>query len=456
MWNKDSLLTKFSFYRSAKDSLIDFSDKIISLSHRRFTKQLENFKLNITDQNLNQLFVLKDSIFESLIYVDTFLNSIKNEVDAVSKAINIETQRQFILKNLEKSKLMFRKKKMAIFEEKNYSDYQLKLFTEALSKIITSVNKIKQIASFDSINADHLKNFPLLNKELTEMGWSNDFQSVCKLLNENITKNQYIFNDTVINNFSQNKLNEPQPYYALFTAFNALVKKDKRLFVELVNQCMYAISDKDLLSSLDLYIALVNSESLSNDGYWELIQKGYNSQTSGSLQEAKLSYEKAEKLSNTGEILFFLIAETNLKLGDRYSAEIYFKRANLMNPKFILPKLYQIEFLIEDKDYETALTLVNEALLNNPIWYFYYKKAVLLGLTGKFNDAKSLLLNNCLPLNPLNYEQYIFLGDVHNALSDTKSAREYYMKAGNIKPNDSAYKNKMESLKQNQETKPTK
>jgi len=456
LWNKDTLLTKFSFYESAKDSLADFADKIISVSNRQFTKQLENFKANITDQNLSQLFELKDSIFESLLYVDTFLISIKNEVDAVSRSINIENQKQFILKNLDKSKSLFRKKKMSIFEEKTYADYQLKLFTEALSKIITSINKIKQITGFDSIHTEHLKNFPALNKELSEMGWSNDFHSVCKLLNENIIKNQYIFNDTIINTFSQNKLNEPQPYYALFRAFNALVKKDKRLFVELVNQCMFAISDKDLLSSLDLYIALVNSETISNDEYWELIQKGYNSQTSGSLQEAKLSYEKAEKLSNTGEILFFLIAETNLKLGDRYSAEIYFKRANLINPKFILPKLYQIEFLIEDKDYETALTLVNEALINNPIWYFYYKKAVLLGLTGKYNDAKSLLINNCLPLNPLNYEQYLFLGDVFNALSDTKSAREYYMKAGNIKPNDSAYKNKMEILKQNQEIKPIK
>ncbi len=456
LWSKDSLLTKYSFYVSAKDSITDFADQIIWHSNNQFTKQLDNFKSNSTEQNLKQLFVLKDSIFESLIQVDTFLISIKNEIDAASRSSNIENQKQYILKNLTLSNTIFRKKKLALFEEKTYQDYQFKLFTEALAKIITTVPRIKQITGFDSINWDKLKNFPSINKELNEMGWSNDFQTICKLLNESIRDFGYIFNDTAIANFSQQKSNEPQPYYALFKAFNSLVKKDKRMFIENVKQSMSAISDKDLLSSLDLYIALVNSETNSNEEYWELLQKGYNSQLNGSLQEAKFNYDKAEKLSNTGEILFFLIAEINIKLGDRYSAEIYFKRATAINPKFILPKLYQIEFLTDDKDYETALSLVNEAIVNNPIWYFYYKKAVLLGLTGKHNEAKLLLLNNCLPLNPLNYEQYLYLGDVCSALSDAKSAREYYMKAGNIKPNDSAYKNKMEGLKQSQEVKPNK
>lgn len=456
LWCNDTLLSKFSFYSLAKDSLSDYADKIIAQSNSQFAKRLENFKSNITEQNLNQLFVLKDSLFESLLFVDSFLNTIANEIDAVTRSTNIENQKQYMLTNLEKSKQIFRKKKLALFEERSYQDYQLKVFAEALSKIITSVDKIKQISSLDYINFDKLKSFPIINKELVEMGWSNDFRSVCKLLNENIVNFGYVFNDTAINNFSQNKLFEPQPYFALFKAFNALVKKDKRLFIELVNQCMYAISDKDLLSSLDLYVALINSDLTNSEEYWELLQKGYSSQINGSLQEAKISYEKAEKLSNTGEILFFLIAETNLKLGDRYIAEIYFKRANAINPRFILPKLYQIEFLMDDKDYETALTLVNEALLNNPIWYFYYKKALLLGLTGKFAEAKLLLLNNCLTLNPLNYDQYLVLGDVHNALGDPKSARESYMKAGNIKPNDNGYKNRMENLKQSQEVKPIK
>ena len=452
LWCKDSLLSKFSFYVPAKDSLTLYADKIISQTNNQFLKQLEGFKSAITEQNLNQLFLLKDSIFESLLLVDNFLTSIKNELDAVTRSNSIDKQKLFIAKNLESSKLMFRKKKLSLFEEKTYQDYQFKLFAEAISKLITSVEKIKQISGFDTINVDNLKNFPNVSKELTEMGWNNEFLTICRLLNENIKKFNYIFNDTAINNFSKNKSFENQPYYALFRAYNELVKKNKRLFIDLVNQCMYAISDKDLLSSLDLYVALVNSEATNNEEYWELLQKGYLFQLNGSVQEAKSSYDKAEKLSNSSEILYYLMA----KLSDRYSAAIYFTRANTINPKFILPKLYQIEFLIEDKDYETALSVVNEALVNNPIWYFYYKKANLLGMTGKFSEAKVLLLNNCLPLNPLNYEQYIFLGDVCNGLSDIKSARDYYMKAGNIKPNDSIYKNKMEMLKQNQEVKPIK
>lgn len=456
LWNKDTLLSKFSFYNQSKDSLTYYADKVISNSHALFVKRYENYKANITEQNLNQLIVLKDSVLESLMFVDTFLVSISNEVDAVTRNTTIENSKMLINNSLNQAKLLFRKKKLSVFEEKTYQDYQLKVYNEALAKIITSVDKLSRISSFDSINPDKIRSYPSIYKELVEMNWLNDFNSICKLLNENIIQFGYLFNDTAISNFSQNKLNEPQPYLAIFKAFNALVKKDKKSFLDLVNQAMYAISDKDLLSSLDLYVSLVNNDVSGNDEYWDLLQKGYNAQISGSLQEAKLSYDKAEKLSNSGEILFFLMAETNLKLGDRYSAETFFKRAISSNPRFILPKLYQIEFLMDDKDYETALTIVNEALLSSPIWYFYYKKALLLGLTQKFADSKTLLLNNCLTLNPLNYDQYLVLGDVYNALGDAKSARESYMKAGSIKPYDKGYKERMETLKQIQDTKTVK
>ena len=49
-------------------------------------------------------------------------------------------------------------------------------------------------------------------------------------------------------------------------------------------------------------------------------------------------------------------------------------------------------------------------------------------------------------MNSLNYEQYLLLGDIYFALSDTKTARENYMKAGSIKPNNLDYKKKMELL----------
>ena len=57
LWNKDTLLAKFSFYNSAKDSLTDYSDKIIAQSTTQFSKNLDIFKSNITEQNLNQLFI---------------------------------------------------------------------------------------------------------------------------------------------------------------------------------------------------------------------------------------------------------------------------------------------------------------------------------------------------------------------------------------------------------------
>jgi tetratricopeptide (TPR) repeat protein len=367
-----------------------------------------------------------------------------------SKAAAIQNVKLMIKTEGQKAEEFFQKKTLSIFEDKNYQDYQYKIYSEVLSKLITSVDKITSISSFDSIPITQLKKYPNLIKEMNDMGWTQNFANICMLLNKNVKTNGFLFNESALSNYNRNKSTETQPYSYLFKAFNALIKKDKVLFVELINQCMSTITDKELLSNLDLYVSLVNNASNSNAAFWELVQSGYSDQNSGSLQEAKSSYEKAEKLVNTNEVLYFLLASVNLKLGDRYGAEIYFKRANTINSRFILPKLFQIDNMIDDKDYETALLNANEAIAINPIWYFYFRKANLLFLTGKFDESRMILLNNCVTINPLDYDQYLLLGDVYSSLSDVKNARESYMKAGNIRPNDIAYKRKMELLKLNQ------
>jgi len=145
-----------------------------------------------------------------------------------------------------------------------------------------------------------------------------------------------------------------------------------------MNECLTTVTDRDMLANLDLSISLATIDSLTNESYWDVVQKGYDSYLNGSYPEAKKHFEKAEKLSESNEVLFFLMGETSYKLLDRYSSEIYFNRALATNPKFIMPKLFRIEFLTEDKDYATAIELVNSALEANPIWYFYFKKAILL------------------------------------------------------------------------------
>jgi len=216
----------------------------------------------------------------------------------------------------------------------------------------------------------------------------------------------------------------------------------------LLSQCLSTITDREILSKLDLCISLATIDSITSNNYWDVVQKGYEAQLNGSFPEAKKYYEKAEKLSTSNEVLFFLMGENSFKLNDRFSSEIYFNRALATNPKFIMPQLFRIEFLTEDKDYETAITFVNNALDANQIWYFYFKKVILLQLSGKNEEAKTILLNDCVKMNAQNYDQYIVLGDIYLALSDIKSARESFMIAGNINPNDNRYKKRMELLKQ--------
>ena len=450
LWSKSNFspyLTQFSFYKTTKDSLNIIADQVLVKNTAKLKKEIELFNTNVSEPGYSTLTSKFDELQKEINLIDTFYNNSAPYFESTVKAAEISAFKQLIAKEKTSTSDLFQKKMLSIFEDRNYQDYQFSTYTEMLFKLLTTVDKIAYISGIDSIPLIQMKNYKALAKELVEMGWEKNFMLVCQLINKNIRDKKNIFNEAALANYTKNTPQEPQPYSILCKAFNSLTSKDKTTFCDLVSQSLTKITDKELLSNLDLLISLMNSKNQSsNEAFWTLLNTGYNAQINGSLQEAKANYEKAEKIFNNSEILYYLLASVNLKLGDRFSAEIFFKRVNSMNQKFISSKIYQIEFLMEDKDYESALAAVNEALIVNPIWYYYFKKAQLLTVTAKYEEAKQIVLTNCITMNSLNYEQYLLLGDIYFALSDTKTARESYMKAGSIKPNNLDYKKKMELL----------
>ncbi|MFZ4455733.1 MAG: tetratricopeptide repeat protein [Bacteroidales bacterium] len=450
LWSKENIstyLSAFSFYKSASDSINQYAILAANSFSRNITEHYNALQVDCSELEINTIHALGNKYLNDLRGIDSFFVAHSTEFDAKSKSELLTSISQSISVDLKKADDYYVKKNLSIFETSNYQDYRFTVYSDLLAKLMTSIEKISVINGFDSIPLAQIKSYKSIYKEIADMSWDRNFKIVVQLLNANIKKNKTLFSEAALANFANLKSTEPQPYSLLFKGFNSLIKKDKNAFADYVSQSMATITDKELLLNLDLLTSLMNGNTTKNEEFWGFIQKGFESQSNGTLQEAKGYYEKAEKLSNTNEVLYLLMAQTNLKLGDRYGAEIYFKRANTINPKFILSKLYQIDFLTEDKDYETALNFTNEALTTSPYWYFYYMKAQLLQLTGKNEDAKVILLNNCIAINPLNYEEYLLLGDVYSNLNDLKNARENYMKAGNIKPNDIIYKKKMEALK---------
>ncbi|MDP3645256.1 MAG: hypothetical protein Q8S54_18980 [Bacteroidota bacterium] len=448
LWTIDLNFSKFSFYQSSIETFNKTIEKNIAESGDEFQKSLAIFQKNSNEKNLINLVQLKDTLLKNHNEILKFLNKPHEGIEVGNFIRSFESLNQKMLSDVSNAGVLFKMAMLSIFQKKSYEDYKYKLYNELLARLLLSVDKIMPLSSLENIYISKLKKYPLLKNELTDMGWSDDFAIICRLLNDNIHDQLYLFNDTIISHFEKNKASEPQPFYSIYHAFNKLINKEKALFINQIEQCITTVTDRDLLSGMDLSIALATMDSIGNGEFWAIVQKGYETQQNGAFQEAKKYYDKAEKLSISNEVLFFLMGENSFRLNDRYSSEIYFSRALAINPKFILPKLFRIEFLTEDKDYETAVNLVNEAINTNPIWYFYLKKAILFQLQGKNEEAKTILLNNCITLNSHNYDQYIVLGDIYLSLSDVKNARESFMIAGNINPNDKQYKKRMELLKQ--------
>ena len=109
-------------------------------------------------------------------------------------------------------------------------------------------------------------------------------------------------------------------------------------------------------------------------------------------------------------------------------------------------RLWKITFLTNSKDYKDALNEVNSALSKSPYWYYYFRKAQILVNLKRHKEAKDILLEKCMTLIEHHFDSYILLGDISISLQDKEGAKEYYLQAGDIDPENQVFINKMRKL----------
>lgn len=348
---------------------------------------------------------------------------------------------------ISESNLAYRNMKLAIFETGYYIDYKFEFFIDLLARLILDIDFFQKVEAFKEIDVTLLEKYPSKKQELEELEWMAEFMEILKLINEDIKTKGYILSPKAIQNLKNQAQFENQPYYNIFMAFNALVDNDQETFIEYIKNSFKVLTDQDMLYNFEFwYISYLANKNNISDKVIVTLNNGIKYENEGDMSEANKQYKIAMRLSGNFAPPMFFLGKNYHVIGEGFTAERYFSQSLNTFPEYMAPRLLKISFLTSSGDYEAALNEVNSALSKSPYWYFYFRKAQILVNLKRYQEAKDILLEKCMTLIEHHFDSYILLGDISISLQDKEGAKEYYLLAGNLDPENQIFIDKMREL----------
>lgn len=353
--------------------------------------------------------------------------------------------------------VVWKKSVLSIIENGNYeNENKYQVYIELLSRLLVYTNQVKKLTPYDSIDISLItkngKSIGFLKKHieiLEKMNWKDDFISITNLINEEIKLKSTLLGATHLLNLRGNKEFESQPNYYIINGFNELVKGNFKQFKDNINYAIAKSTDLNMMYYLELWnFSYKFRIENTDDNQLESINKGLEYQKKGMPKEALENYGIAERMGSNA-LAPFLIGMINLKVKNEiFSAERYFNDALNIYPVFTLANIYNLKILLDSKQYDLAANKF-EIVLELPelsVWYIYYLQSKLYFMQYDYEESLRIIQTKCRPLNPYFFEQYIMLGDIYLKLNNCATAKENYLNAGKLQPNNKSYSSRMQML----------
>ncbi|OQX78741.1 MAG: hypothetical protein B6D61_04820 [Bacteroidetes bacterium 4484_249] len=447
--------TNFSSYNQVYDQLVpDIISTYLEIENTKLLTLQSNFnnKEKISGEELAVIKTGKDSVI--------LINDIFEPYYRITEAKNIDLRQNHEKLISDYTELYtaaynaWRKSSLKVIENGFYdNENKYEIYIELIARLLVYTNHVEKLSKYDSIDISLIANpsneisfFKYHIDILNQMSWKDDFITILELLNEEISANSRLIGQTHLLNLRGNMPYESQPNYYVINAFNELAKGKFEDFKQGILLAMTKCTDKEIMYYLELWhFSYRFKNNGADENLLEKINAGLEYEKKYMPTDAIKQYEMAKRMG-TCALPPFLIGRIKLeKEHDIFPAERFIKEAINIYPGFALARIYELEMLIENKEYDNSLTEI-EAILNIPnlsIWYIQYLKARILFLKEDYKGSLGIIESNCMTLNSNNLEQYILLGDNYLGLKDCPAAKENYQNAGDIQPDNPLYKDRM-------------
>lgn len=441
------LIPSFSLYPTAYDLIVQTIESFIQYETERMTVTQSEFERAPKKLHLTQLEEMVQTVRTARSEFDPFLTQ-KSFPESAELNASFDTFQTSLENASTAQTAQFRNMHLALLSQGGYKDYKHLLYIDFIVRLLTETPFIQIIETPLSIDSERIEAYPLLQRDLEDLYWANEFDYLLYILNENIQSGRFL-DDSTLSHLEEIQSTEPQPYYHILAGFDALAEGLLAEFENHLQEAFITCTDAALLYGLEnWYISIQAHHSGISRKVIDTINAGLSDELSGELDEAEAGYKRAMKLAGQFAPSMFLLGRVNHKKDELFVAERYFTQALEVYPGFMAPRIYKLEFLIDGGEYNSALEEVNSTLETSPYWFFFYMKAKILYYLNRYEEAVNTLTSHCLSLNDNNFDQFILLGDISLDQEKLDQAQEYYYQAGNIDPENEIYSQRMTNLRQ--------
>ncbi len=439
-------IRQFSFYQDATESLIE--QAVTNYTNSLVTDYESHMEIFLHSMGL-PLLRKKEAIIDSLALAYEMFTPYFEAGFPQSNALdNLISETLEDLKfTLSENREKYRSHKIAFFENGSFSDFQFRLYIDALAKLLIHTNEYRIIDQLRPLDISKLDYFEDVKDYLTRTQWLDDFEIMVTLLNQDIQKHQAIFKRPVMNNLSDLSVQE-QPYFEVFSAFNAK-SSERGAFNYHINNALKKISDPDMMEYLERWALSHRFTSQNiNPNILDDLNSGLDIIAENNWRLAAEDFEVLTMQASNMAPPWYYAAIIDMELQDEYSALAKIEHALDRYPGYISPRLQLFEWLYEKEMYEDLLDEVSMVLSESDVYLYHLWKARALFLLERYSEAADRITEYAHELNPYDLESWFLLGDAYYGLGDIDNARWSYRRTQVIDPFTSSerYNNKMQTL----------
>jgi tetratricopeptide (TPR) repeat protein len=435
---------QFSFYEEAVE-LLEYSVG----EHIQQQKKISQKFLNIKEQISSDVYNFDKSVFAEM---DTFaLNQLepikffdKYFVSGLEKSSVFKKEYTEFSKEmntlLSESIELYKTTLFSLFIGNDYNNSKFYSFIDILARSMCYLDSIPISEPTVVINPENFYRFPKQMSYIRRNGWEKELAILVESINSNIKIYYHVLDKPVTDNLFRNIDNEPQPYYNIFSAFNALCSGEYNAVLSSLDEALQKCTDPEFIDNICLLKASYISYMRNIDSkITKSLNIGLLHERNNELAAAEIEYQKAANRSVNYALPNFYLGRTYYKKNNKPNSELYINRALEIDSKLVEARLFKIDALIEEQNFSSALQDINTALQTNPIYRLYYLRALSLFKLERYDEAAILVLQTCIELNPHDIYEYLLLGDIYKALGDGDASKKYYLEAGKIDPENEDY-----------------
>lgn len=425
----DDMAKKFSFYKDAREKcvksldniLIELVDKFNSIVSATMEpedklKMYDSLKIQFQDY-VNavltpKLNVLADTlVFAMLSRANSYFEKIENEISAEKYRLDV--------------------KNISWLNTESGLNFKYRLIIDALAYAFTSESfwDNPDTTKFEFVLPDTL----LAN--LKVFGVEKDYNIFQRVCISNMKNKGTLFDEKFLVNLLNNSSYLPQPYYEIFLAIDNYIRKNYSESKNYIIGALKRLTDYELIRRIEVLRSMifVKQQNLSAEAV-ELYREGLRKLSSGDKTSGLDAFRRAILLEPRFPLTNFTIGEIYFQENDLYPAIIYFSKAVSLDSNFVLAYERLFDIYRIQGNWADARTVLETALSGgNDFWI------IRILLAQAYNELKLYdkaieALTKAISYNPLNYEQYVYLGVVYSNVGRFEDAERVLKKAAEINP----------------------